>query len=449
LDNERCHVTVVGTRRRVDLAVPAHAPIAEYTPVLLKLCGQEASDDTFPPAWSLALAGARPFAPEASLTSSGVADGAVLYLRDCAAGEFDAPVVTDLDEIIAGVGETGVPWDARHRAGSALVLGLLSLIGSLTAMIVLLSPDPSAGGAAVVLGAVGALLAWQAGRRGWRLLLGPRLALAVSAVPLFAVAADSFLTGRTGPETALAAASAGALVGALLARAAIPHVTTLLAVWLTALALPVTVVLDVLHATLTESAGVVAVVTLAVLRLAPAASGHLSAMAVPSTPGGGIEDGPDGIPWLVGRGKRVLIGINVLCAVVLAACSVVLGLTGDGFAVGLSACLGLALILRTGDLKLLAAMLPPIAAGVVALGMALIHAPAVTGLPTVAGPAVFALLGLIAVGLGVAGSVRPGPESGDATWPGQLAWLFTLLSVLLAVGVFGVFTQLLQYGESL
>jgi hypothetical protein len=135
--------------------------------------------------------------------------------------------------------------------------------------------------------------------------------------------------------------------------------------------------------------------------------------------------------------------------VVLAACSVVLGLTGDAFAVGLSACLGLALILRAGDLKLFAAVLPPIAAGVVALGMALIHAPAVSGLPTALGPTVFALLGLVAAGAGVAGSIRAGTASDDAAWANQLAWIFTLVSVPLAVGVFGVFTQLLHFGESM
>ncbi|TKA02069.1 EsaB/YukD family protein [Actinacidiphila oryziradicis] len=447
MDNERCHVTVVGTRRRVDLAVPAHAAIAEYTPALLKLCGQEQVDDTFPPAWSLALPGARPFAPEASLVSSGVADGATLYLRDCAAGEFDAPIVTDLDEVIVAASQSGVPWDARHRAVSALVLGLLCLIGGFAALIALVTPNPAAGAGTIVCGFGLALLGWQAGRRSRPLLLGARLATALSAVPLVAMGADALPVAQGDLQTALAAASLGAVVGALAARLAVPHVTTLIALGLAAVAVPVTVVLAVLHATLTESAAVVAVVMLAVLSATPTASGYLAAMAVPSK--GAATASTEEIPWLVGRGTRVLIGINFLCSVLLAACSVVLGVSDQAFAVGLSACLGLALVLRSGQLKLLAAVLPPITAGVVALATTLAHAPGAFGLPAWAGPVAVLLAGALMAFAGLAWSLRAGTETDDASWTIGLARFLCLLSVPLAVGVFGVFTHLLHLGESL
>ena len=49
-----CRVTVVGERRRVDLALPASDPIAEFVPQLVRMCGQPL-EDTLPAAWSLAL----------------------------------------------------------------------------------------------------------------------------------------------------------------------------------------------------------------------------------------------------------------------------------------------------------------------------------------------------------------------------------------------------------
>lgn len=51
--DQQCRVTVVGQRRRVDLAVPATAPIGEYVGELAGMCG-ESDDDAMPAAWSLA-----------------------------------------------------------------------------------------------------------------------------------------------------------------------------------------------------------------------------------------------------------------------------------------------------------------------------------------------------------------------------------------------------------
>src|SRR4051812_49486988 len=170
VDDERCRITVVGTRRRVDLAVPARAAIAEYTPALLRLTGQEEEDETFPAVWSLALPGAKPFSPGASLTESGVADGATLYLRDMAAGEFDEPLITDLDELVGEANEEGLSWDTRHRALTLLFLGLGGMAGALGRFVGLSADSPRfplVGLAALVAGFGLALLAWHAPRRHW------------------------------------------------------------------------------------------------------------------------------------------------------------------------------------------------------------------------------------------------------------------------------------------
>ena len=101
----RSRVTVIGARRRVDVALPAGAPIGEYSAGLAGLCGQD-SHRALPPAWSLAVAGAAPLPLSASLADSGVVDGQVLYLRDLARHLGEEMTVEDIPELIAGEAES-------------------------------------------------------------------------------------------------------------------------------------------------------------------------------------------------------------------------------------------------------------------------------------------------------------------------------------------------------
>jgi len=135
VEDERRRVTVVGAHRRVDLVVPAGAAIAEYAPNLLVWCGQMEFDNTFPPAWSLALPGAAPFPPEASLAEVGVVDGATLYLRDAAAGEFDEPRIIELEDLVAEANKAEVSWSERYRAYSMVGLGVLALLVGFVALL--------------------------------------------------------------------------------------------------------------------------------------------------------------------------------------------------------------------------------------------------------------------------------------------------------------------------
>src|SRR5439155_24109271 len=125
----RCRITVVGERGRVDLAVPARAPIAAFVTMLADLCG-EPDSDAMPAAWSLAPAGGGPFQPGVSLESVGVLDGQTLYLRDVLQGEFDGPVVADIEEQVAELEDDGTTWNARARAHTTLGLGLLIVLGA-------------------------------------------------------------------------------------------------------------------------------------------------------------------------------------------------------------------------------------------------------------------------------------------------------------------------------
>ncbi|WUH90759.1 type VII secretion integral membrane protein EccD [Streptomyces sp. NBC_00433] len=448
MENERCHVTVVGTRRRVDLAVPADAAIAEYTPNLLRLVGQVEFDDTFPPVWSLALPGTPPFPPQTSLREWGVVDGATLYLRDAAARESDEPVVTDLEESVEQADGELTAWGWRSRAFTTLSLGVLSLIAGFVMLARSGQALPATGAGAILAAFSLALLAWHATRQGWSLPLGLRLIMAYSAVPLLAVAAASLPAADAGTGSVLPAVSAGAVLGALAALLAIRHATTLMAVAITLLSLVLTVCLVLGHTTLPESSAVVGVVMMAVLAVAPRAAGHFAVLAGSHT-GGPQAYGDDAdVLHLVRRGQRLLIGTTLLASALAAACLVVLGTSDQKFAVALAACLGLALVLRAGRVTMAAAAVPMVAAGTIGLAATVIRAPGNFGAPDWSGSV--ALLGsaVLALVIGLSRAFRADAAENRPGWIDPLAGLLLLAAVPLAVGVFDVYAALLDSGQT-
>ncbi|OLT21276.1 hypothetical protein BJF79_46875 [Actinomadura sp. CNU-125] len=195
----------MGERRRVDIAVPAHAPITEYAAMLADLCGQDETD-AMPPAWSLAPVGRPPFEPGDSLGTAGVVDGETLYLRNVLDGEFDGPVVSDIEEEIAALEDDGTMWSARTRAYTTVVLGLLVLVGAAIALAAG-GGAPGAIAAGVPLFATGLatpILAWSAARKHWPVPPGARTALAAAACPLLTGAVLALPTGGLRPRLAAA-----------------------------------------------------------------------------------------------------------------------------------------------------------------------------------------------------------------------------------------------------
>lgn len=451
MENERCHVTVVGARRRVDLALPADSAIAEYTPTLLSLVGQVEFDETFPPVWSLALPGAPPIVPETSLREAGVADGATLYLRDLAAGEFDEPVVTNLEESVENTRDGVTAWGRRTRAYTTLVLAVLSLI---TSFVILAWSDaaddyrPATGVGAMVAAFTLALLAWRSTRQGWSLSLGMRLIMAYAAVPLLAVSAACLPVASASTSGRLLALGVGALLGALTGLLAIRHATTLTAVAITGIALVLTAGLTLGRASLLESAAVVAVTTMGVLAAAPKAAGHFAVLAGSQTGGADAYAEEADVLHLVGRGQRLLTGTNVLGSAVAAACLVILGSSDQAFAVALTACLGLALILRAGRLTMAAAVVPMVAAGALGLAVTLVRAPGNFGAPAWIGPVALLGAAVSALAFGLSRVFRADSDEERPAWIDTLAGFFLLVSLPLAVGVFDVYTSLLQSGQT-
>ncbi|MGH3342641.1 MAG: EsaB/YukD family protein, partial [Carbonactinosporaceae bacterium] len=75
-----CRITVIGPERRVDLAVPAAAAVAEVLPEFVRLCGvPDTSGDLR--RWSLGRLSGEELPGTSSLGDCGVLDGQVLVLR--------------------------------------------------------------------------------------------------------------------------------------------------------------------------------------------------------------------------------------------------------------------------------------------------------------------------------------------------------------------------------
>ncbi|MDQ0786694.1 type VII secretion integral membrane protein EccD [Streptomyces sp. B3I8] len=450
MDDERCRVTVVGNRRRVDLAVPARAAIAEYAPRLIRMCGQEEENDALPAVWSLALAGERPFSPGMSLAESGVADGATLYLRDVSAGEDDEPVITDLDELVREANEGGVRWDTRHRALTLAFLGVGTMTVAFGTLVVLGRAAgnfyPLGGLGALITGVGAALLAGHATRRAWPLPQPVRLGVALSAVPLLTLGAVLFPFAHSA-SAAILCAGVGAVIGALAARLAVNHVLTLSTLTLAAVGLLVTGLLAGVGVTLVEAAAVVAVLAMEGLRIAPALSGHLVALS--DTPRDDATS-EETVPELVRRGRRVLAGLSVLLSSVAMAAFAELARSGNPYALTLTATVAGVLLLNAGQSRFTAAVLPPAVTGVAGVAALALSVPGNLGAPNWAGPLIGVLVGLAMFGTGVVRALPDGePTTERPGWVVGLAGALALASVLLAVGVFGVFGDLMRMGESL
>jgi len=460
----RSRITVVGAARRVDVALPSDAPIGEYSATLAGLCGQHRRGAA-PAIWSLATAEDQPLSLTASLSAAGVVDGQVLYLRDLDRGP-GGPVVMDLDEHIA-------EESARHRASgwprsqALLSFGLL-WVAAAAVLGLALRADFAA--ALVLVGAGLALLG-----AGWALAQQRRPAppalcalTALASVPCFTVAGGVLGQLLAGGGFRWAAMAAGAAVAVLMCLAATPEAAvTVLGVQAGA-ALAVTVLLVAVRATRAESAAVVVVAALALISLAkPAAarvavwSGHLQADdADPARTALGLLTGT----------RRLSAVLMALPAVALAVAVPVLALSGGGYGLAMAVTASLALLVRAWQSGFAVEFVPFGAAAATGL-FAVLAAAAGRVWPDSTGTvAALTGAGLLAVSAGIAaiaatpqapgsaeaaaGSVDgghlPPPRRPARRRAADLVGAYCLTAtVVLALGPFGVFADLMTLGRGL
>ncbi|WP_405883139.1 EsaB/YukD family protein [Streptomyces sp. NBC_01136] len=440
----RCRVTVVGRHRRADLALPARTPLAEYMAAVGALLG-ESEDELLPPAWSMAIAGQRPLPLSESLADAGVADGTVLHLRDVLAGEADEPVVLDLEEEVAAAAArfSDRPWNRRHRAMAGAVTGAAWLTAALIAggVAAPLGDSVPVCALAAAVALIGIALAWAARVRDWPVPSPLRHVSALLAVPALCVAGERLGSLQHQSGAALPNAVLGAAAGGVLVFLALPGLTTGALCATGTLAFLTTAVLRALHADAVRAAGFVAVLCLALYLITPWAADRV---VVHSTSRSRLESADAStVEFLVRRSHRLTLGASAFLCALTVGCLVVLGRAQDPYALGLSSCVSVALLLRAGGFRLVTEALPAVTAAGTGLFTLLFELPARLHTPWWCGLLATALTGLVLLLGGLGGTARgPLPDRTRPAWHGTLEFLCSTAALALAVGAFGVYTHL-------
>lgn len=457
----RSRITVVG-RRRASLSVPATVPIVEYVGELVRLCAGE-EDEVLPAAWTLGPAVGPPFPPEATLEAAAVTDGSVLYLRDFVGDEIDEPVVLDIAEQVGGAGDGALErrWSARHRAVTAVALGVVWLVAAGVL------PAFGAAGPGAVAGVLACVLAvslpaaawavneWLPGRVG-----SVRLMLALASPPLAGsagrlLAAQGWAQSLTrhqnqhqlathGGLTGLVV-SLGVVAGALLAAVAAPAVATYATLAGCALMLPFAVALAALHAGLAATAGGIGFAAFVLLWAGPAVVGRALAAAVRRSGASTAQ-----LSGAVREATIVLSVWNAALSVVAAVSLVLLAGSGSGYGVGLAAVLALGLAARAGSAATVLNVVPVLCAGITGLFAVLLLAPASSHWPDSGSVPALAAVGLLLAAVGLREVLRP--RARPQARPGWLSTASVILGAAalpLVLGLFGLYGHVAGLGSRL
>src|SRR2546423_1247412 len=124
-------VTVSAPGRRLDVALPEHAPLAELLPEILRHAGEGLLDaGQAHGGWVLRRPDGRPLSVGVGLAQQGVQDGDVLHLVPARAGWPELEYDDVVDAIAAGARRYGRAWDgAATLAAGLVVAGVAGLSG--------------------------------------------------------------------------------------------------------------------------------------------------------------------------------------------------------------------------------------------------------------------------------------------------------------------------------
>ena len=352
-----CRITIVGSKRRVDLTVPAATTVIELLPQLLQLTGE--ADRPAAGGWLLTRIGGQPLPAESSLDEARIVDGELLFLESMERRPA-APAVEDYSAAVAEVVDaSGARWTPfRVRLTLEGLAGAFWLSGVVT---VLRADGADAGRwAAIALAAAVALEAAAAVLRWWlrRELAGA--AAAIAAVPFWALGAtyaglsagDGSMLGR------LVAAGAGGLVGAGAGWIVAPRLRTPAAALALALA-PLTAAGAAVRlpgVTPVQAVSAAAIVVLALVTGLPRAAARVAGLTSPREPLPAVAR--EDVEPAVSRARRVLAWLLAAAGVDLAAFLALLALAHDAAAGVLGAGIVVAIALRARHHRFVAEALP-------------------------------------------------------------------------------------------
>ncbi|MEU8210348.1 EsaB/YukD family protein [Micromonospora sp. NPDC049044] len=455
---EQSRITVIGTRRRIDLAVPASTPIGEYVPRLAELCGEEESP-AMPAAWSLAPADAPAIPLDATLADMGVLDGQVLYLRDIAVEPGDPPVVMDIDEVVAD--EAGRLRRQRMHAGPVvLALGL----GWLLAAAFLTGWRTAADtGSALALLLAGLLLLGA----GWGLRQRPSAVpdwlvhvVVLAAAPCFALSGMQITGSLLGDGHQWTGAVVGANLALMMALAVGPGVVLMAVEAQLAVAAVLVPLAYGLEADRVETAALVAAVALGLLAVSRRIAAMVTAWGnrVPA----GRQAAAVATTELTSSSSRVLSVVMAGPTLALAVTLPMLALSGRGFALASAAILTLGLLVRARHAAFTNELLMIGGAATVGLFTLMIPLAWLVGVTGTAAQALLIAAGVAVTAVGIGMSVlmrspadQPEPLSDRPRKPRKrsrsevIGAIAAVAVAPLTMGVFGVFSDLVWFGRTL
>ncbi|MDN3359232.1 type VII secretion integral membrane protein EccD [Actinomadura sp. DC4] len=384
---EMCRLTICGPASRIELAVPAHVPVADLLPTFLDHLGPELAAAGFGhDGWVLQRLGEPPLDEDLGTAALGLYDGDVLHLRPRA--DHLPPV--DFDDLVDGVA-TGTSERADRWRPETTRRFVLSLVGAALALGVAVAPMSGTGtmatlvaGTASVFLLLGAAAASRAlGDRAAGILLaaGSIGFTVVAGLALPAGEARSLTPGDLVSAPGLLAAGAWAATMAALAR---PAVGGVLAGFTATVFAAILMGLGGLLVTLgtAHTAGAAAIVLAAALVVGaavPVIASRFAGLRIPPLPTSpdefqqGIDPEPSRIVLeRTARAHEHIGSLYVGLGVIVTGCLVVLGTTPGISARVLAAVASLLLLLHGRDLLGVRARLAVFAPGVAGLAAVLL-----------------------------------------------------------------------------
>ncbi|TDD50780.1 type VII secretion integral membrane protein EccD [Saccharopolyspora elongata] len=443
-------VTIAAPRRRIDMALPEHAAVAELLPGLLARAGEGLADDGVTGGgWQLRRVDGTAFDLDRTLGSHRVRDGEVLHLAPRRISWPELEYDDLVDAIATGSGHTGRAWGPRHTRLAGLAAGaaavLLGLIAVLRAGPPWTSPALWALGTAVLLLAAGVVLARAAGDAD------AGAVLAGVALP-FAFAGGGLLLAGRNPVTELSAGHLMLAGASLLLAGLVGYlgVTAAQALFAGAVTVGLLGVLAGWLATIDGLAGyqVAAVVGGGLLALstvfAPLALrlGRVPMPVLPRSTADLVRDDPppplELVHAAVARADGLLTGMLTGASVVAMCCLVALVGSADASSVVMAAVLAVGFLLRARLYPILRQRVPLLVAGMFGVGC-LVVGPGVTAAGLVfAGPLLLVVAAAV-IAAGILLSTRAAnPYLGRFAEYSEILVMVAIVPVVCAVlGLYG------------
>jgi type VII secretion integral membrane protein EccD len=434
-----CRVTVVGSRRRLDVTLPEEIPVAELIGDIADMLAE--ADEEIPAGWSLTRVGGRALDPERSLSEQGVTSGTMLFLRDVAAPVPPAEIDDFGERVAVAVDAQRGRW-SRWTAEILLVCGAgMCLLAA--ALAVLLAGDR---GVRTLVGLMGAATAIVAGGAIVRVLRRGDFGavITLSGVPLWAAAAAGIAGFAGADQTGIlaaalggASAGAGAAVVVVGGRAVVPAAGVIAATLVPAL---VAGGADAFGARIDAAAALLVPLALGAVSLAPSIAVRVAGVDLP---------GARPLDPRVGQGRGLLASLLVGLAAVLVAASVVVVARGGWFAWALVAAGAIASVVKARHFRFAAEVGPLLVAGLV--GLLLLQYPLAVQLPGHGWDGAGIVLVVDAVVVLAAGAWvrRWNPTPQLLRRLGSIDALATAATVPLSLGVLGTYEAVERFARGL